>query len=131
MIANDEKLAQNVRSIAPGGIDHIVEVAFGANVERDVELLKNHGSIATYATNIEKPEIPFWPMVFKNIRVFFLGSDDFPLEAKTLAAQDLNSALQAGWSGFEIGERIPLGEIARAHELSEHPARPGRVVVVI
>jgi len=59
--------------------------------------------------------------VFKNIRVFFLGSDDFPKDAKILATQDLNRALEAGWAGFEIGERIPLSDIARAHELAEHP----------
>jgi NADPH:quinone reductase len=70
-------------------------------------------------------------MVFKNIRLFFLGSDDFPKEAKARAAHDLNAGLEAGWSGFEIGERIPLADIARAHELAEHPVRPGRVVVVL
>ena len=37
----------------------------------------------------------------------------------------LNAALEAGWPGFQIGERIPLEEIARAHELVEHPVRPG------
>ena len=88
------------------------------------------GSIATYATNVEKPNIPFWPMVFKNIRLFFLGSDDFPRSTKALAAQDLNAALEAGWPGFEIAERVPLSEIARAHELSEHPVQRGRVVVI-
>lgn len=31
----------------------------------------------------------------------------------------------------QIGERIPLSEIAHAQELVEHPAGPGRVVVVI
>jgi len=70
-------------------------------------------------------------MVFKNIRVFFLGSDDFPVDAKIAAARDLNAALEAGWSGFIIAERIPLSEIARAHELAEHPVRPGRVVVTL
>ena len=48
-----------------------------------------------------------------------------------LAAQDLKSALEAGWSGFEIAERIPLSEIARAHELVEHPVQRGRVVVIL
>jgi NADPH2:quinone reductase len=119
------------RALAPEGIDHIVEVAFGANVEADVELLKMGGSIATYATNIETPKIPFWQMVFKNIRLFFLGSDDFPKDAKIAAGRDLNGALVAGWSGFEIAERVPLAEIARAHELVEHPMRPGRVVVTL
>jgi hypothetical protein len=47
-----------------------------------------------------------------------------------LAAKDLNAALEAGWSGFEIAERIPLPEIARTHEVSEHPVRRSRVVVI-
>jgi len=131
VLRNDQEMTARVRALAPEGIDHIVEVAFGANVEADVELLKMGGSIATYATNIETPKIPFWQMVFKNIRLFFLGSDDFPTEAKMSAARDLNGALESGWSGFEISERVPLEEIARAHELAEHPIRPGRVIVTL
>jgi NADPH2:quinone reductase len=128
---NDAELPAHVRAIAPEGIDHIVEVAFGANIEHDLGLLRMGGSIATYATNAATPTIPFWKMVFKNIQLFFLGSDDFPLEVKAAAARDINAALEAGWSGFAIGERIPLLEIARAHELAEHPERPGRVVITV
>lgn len=131
VVLSDRELVARVRSLAPDGIDHIVEVAFGANIENDIELLKMGGSIATYATDNATPKIPFWQMVFKNIRVFFLGSDDFPRDAKMLAAQDLNRALEAGWAGFEIGERIPLSDIVRAHELAERPVRRGRVVVTL
>jgi NADPH2:quinone reductase len=130
VVLNDEQLIVKVRALAPDGVDHIIEVAFGANLEADLELLKLNGSIAAYATDRENPQIPFWPMVFKDIRLFFLGSDDFPREAKALAAKDLNAALEAGWSGFNIAERIPLSEIARAHQLVEHPTRRGRVVVI-
>ena len=70
-------------------------------------------------------------MVFKNIRLFFLGSDDFPKEAKIQAARDLNAALEAGWTGFEIGERFPLEEIAQAHDRVDPPAHRGRVVLVL
>ena len=131
VLLSDKELTPRVRALTPDGVDHIVEVAFGANVEADVELLKQGGSIASYATDNASPKIPFWQMVFKNIRVFFLGSDDFPKEAKLQAACDLSAALEAGWQGFEIGERIPLADIARAHELAEHPVRRGRVVIVI
>ena len=131
VVLNDRDLIARVKAAVPQGIDHIVEVAFAANILSDLELLKQSGSIASYATDNATPTIPFWPMVFKNIRVFFLGSDDFPSEAKISATRDLNGALEAGWSGFEIGERIPLPEIARAHELAEHPVRPGRVVVTL
>jgi NADPH:quinone reductase len=131
VFANDQHLADRVKALAPEGVDHIVEVAFAANIDADVQLLKSGGSIATYATNIEAPKIPFWQMVFKNIRLFFLGSDDFPRDAKISAAADLNGALAAGWSGFAISERLPLAEIARAHELVERPIGPGRVVVTL
>jgi NADPH:quinone reductase len=130
VVRNDEKLTAGVKALAPQGVDHIIEVAFGANIEVDLELLNMGGSIATYATDRETPKIPFWPMVFKNTRLFFLGSDDFPRDAKVLAAKDLNAALEDGWSGFDIAERIPLPEIARAHQLAEHPVRRGRVVVI-
>jgi NADPH:quinone reductase len=126
---NAQDFLARAKALAPDGIDHIIEVAFAANIEADVELLRMGGSISTYATNNATPTIPFWQMVFKNIRLFFLGSDDFPLEAKLDAARDINAALEAGWSGFEIADRIPLAEIARAHELVEHPTRPGRIVL--
>lgn len=131
VLLNDADLVANVRAIVPDGLDHVVEVAFAANIERDVELLKLGGSLATYATNDAKAGIPFWPMVFKNIQVNFLGSDDFPIAAKLAAAKDINGALMAGWSGFTISERLPLEEIARAHELVDHPVRPGRVVLLV
>jgi NADPH2:quinone reductase len=131
VVLSDNDMVARVRAVAPEGIDHIVEVAFGANIEADVELLKPGGSIASYATDNAAPKIPFWLMVFKNIRVFFLGSDDFPKEAKMQAARDLNAALEAGWPGSEIGEAIPLADIARAHELVQHPVRRGRIVVTL
>jgi NADPH2:quinone reductase len=131
VVRNDHELTSRLKALAPEGIDHVVEVAFGANIAADVDLLKMGGSIATYATNVAAPAIPFWLMVFKNIRLFFLGSDDFPKDAKVAAARDLSAALEAGWPGFEIAERIPLVEIARAHELVEHPARRGRVVLTV
>jgi NADPH2:quinone reductase len=67
VVRHDESLIASVKAIAPKGVDHIVEVAFGANIEGDLELLNNGGSIATYATDHESPKIPFWPMVFKNV----------------------------------------------------------------
>jgi NADPH2:quinone reductase len=131
VIVSSSDLVSRVKALAPDDVDHIVEVAFGANIDADVELLKNDGSVAAYATDKATPTIPFWQMVFKNIRLYLLGSDDFPRAAKMQAARDINSALEAGWTGFEISKRIPLAEIALAHELVDHPTRRGRVVVIL
>jgi NADPH2:quinone reductase len=131
VVLNDSEFVRHVKSIAPEGVDHVVEVAFAANINKDLEILKQGGSIATYATDNATAPIPFWQLVFQNTRVYFLGSDDFPKETKIAATRDLNSALEEGWSGFAIAERVPLTDIARAHELVEHPTRPGRVIVTI
>jgi NADPH2:quinone reductase len=125
------ELIESVHAVAPHGVDHIVEVAFGANITTDMEILGIRGSVATYASDAESPNIPFWPLLFKNIRVDFLGSDDFTTADKADAARAINEALIAGWRGFEIIERLPLEEIATAHERLEASGSRGRVVVSI
>src|SRR6516225_2444848 len=50
-LLNDQGLVAGVKALAPDGIDHIVEVAFGANIDADVEMLKMGGSIGAYATD--------------------------------------------------------------------------------
>lgn len=123
-----DEIIESVRAHASDGVDHIVEVAFGANVSVDERLLTLGGSIAAYATGDPTPAIPFWLLVFKNVRLFFLGSDDFPVEAKQAAARALNEALAGGWPGFAV-QRFPLEEIAETHEAVEQGMVSGRVVL--
>lgn len=127
----DANLVQRIRALAPDGVHHIVEVAFAANIEADVEVLAQGGSIATYATNAPRAEIPIWQLVFVNARIFFVGSDDVPGDAKINATRAINQALETGWPGLDIAEIVLWEQIARAHELVEHPVKPGRVIVAV
>ena len=130
VLLTGEKLSERIQASAPDGVHHIVEVAFGANIKTDTEVLAQGGSIATYATNIPMAETPVWQLVFVNARLYFVGSDDVPGEAKIRATHDINKALEAGWRGLDIAEIVPLDQIARAHELVEHPVKPGRIIVM-
>jgi hypothetical protein len=60
-----------------------------------------------------------------NAKLFFVGSDDVPADAKIEATRAINQALEGGWQGVDIAEIIPLDQIARAHELVEHPVKAG------
>ena len=66
VLLTGENLAQRIRALAPDGVNHVVEVAFGANIKTDTEVLAQDGSIATYATNTPTPETPVWQLVFVN-----------------------------------------------------------------
>src|SRR4051812_46077672 len=106
-------------------------MVIGANIETDLELLALRGSIATFATDTASPQIPFWPLLFKNTRADFLGSDDFPDQDKAEAAVAVNDALIGGWGGFDIAELFRLSEIATAHERREQPRGHGRIIVTL
>jgi len=123
------QIVESVLALSSDGVDHVVEVAFQANVAVDEQVLKLGGSIASYATNRTNPEIPFWNLVFKNARLYFLGSDDFPVEAKRRAAADLSEMLAHGWAGYPVGSVLPLDEIATAQELVEQGGQGGRVLL--
>lgn len=129
--ASADEVTARILAHAPDGVDHVVEVAFDANVALDETVLKPGGSIAAYATLAPEPVLPFWPLVFKNVRIDFLGSDDFPVEAKRNAARDLNAALASGWAGPRIGARHALDEIAAAHIAVERHSASGRVVLLV
>ena len=112
-----------IRANAPEGVDRIIEVAFSDNADLDAAVAANDAVIAAYATRHARPEIPFWPMLFANITIRLLGSDDFPAAAKHQAAADLTTAARQGALSIPIGDPLPLEQIAKAHDRVDAGAR--------
>jgi NADPH:quinone reductase len=122
--------AAAIRAVAPQGVHRIVEVALSDNADLDAAIVANDAVIAAYATRADRPELPFWPMLFDNVTIRLLGSDDFSAEAKKDAAQDLVTAATAGALGIEVGQQYPLEQIAQAHDRVDAGGR-GRILVTI
>ena len=121
--------AAAIREAAGGGVDRIIEVAFSENIDLDAAVVKNNAIIAAYATRNDRPDFPFWPMLFDNITIRLLGSDDFPVSAKHQAAQDLTMAAEQGAISIPIGRPLPLAETAMAHDRVDAGTR-SRVLVI-
>jgi NADPH2:quinone reductase len=128
---SEQDIVAALRQVAVRGVDHIVDVAFDANVSIDIQVLSSGGSIGAYATGRSTPSIPFWPLVFQNTRAYFLGSDDFSSEVKAAAARHINALFGSGWPGFSVDRAFTLAEIAEAHVQVEASRRRGRVVVLV
>jgi len=119
-----------IRAHAPDGVDRIVEVAFSDNVDLDAAVAKNHAVIAAYASRRDRPDFPFWPMLFDNLTIRLLGSDDFPAASKRQAAVDLTTAARDGALSLAIGEPLPFDLAAEAHDRVDAGSR-SRVLLTV
>jgi NADPH2:quinone reductase len=120
-----------IRRLAPGGADRIVEVALSANADLDAAVVRNGAVLAAYASPKDRPELPFWPLLFSNVIIRLLGSDDFPQDAKDAAARDLTAAAVQSALTVPVADVIPLVDIAAAHELIESGKAQGRVLLSV
>jgi NADPH2:quinone reductase len=119
-----------IRALAPDGVDRIIEVAFSDNADLDAAVAAPGAVIAAYATRAARPDIPFWPMLFANLTIRLLGSDDFPVAAKHQAAAELTAAALDGALTIPIAQPLPLQRIADAHDRVDAGSRQ-RVLLAI
>jgi NADPH2:quinone reductase len=122
--------AAAIREHAPAGVDRIVEVALSDNGELDASVVANDAVIATYFSRSDRIDLPFSPLLFANVTLRLLGSDDFSFQAKQQAAHDLTAAAAAGALSVRVGAVFPLTEIAAAHDRVD-AGGGGRVLVRI
>jgi NADPH2:quinone reductase len=132
----DADAAQQIRGLAPAGVDVVVEVAAGANAELDLSVLKLRGTIAIYAND---GDVPFAPPIragmglnarYQLVLLYTVGWDRI-----AHAAADLNLAIDDG--AFRVGEpaglpihRFALEDLPAAHEAVERGA-VGKVLVTV
>ena len=128
--ADDPELSAAIRAVAPAGVNRIAEVDLADHADLDAEVIAIGGVISSYYSSEDRPTLPYWKLGFADTTLRLLGSDDFPPEVKAHAARELTAALVEGTLRSVIAERVPLAEIARAHELVEQGVA-GRVIVTI
>jgi NADPH2:quinone reductase len=130
----DADAADQIAALAPGGVDHIVEVSIAQNADLDGQVIANHGSIAYYATEGGGvATIPVWPTFAKNVRIQGLLLYTVGDAALSAAAEDITLALRDG--ALPVGEQaglpltwFPLEQTAAAHDAVENGA-VGKVLI--
>lgn len=128
----NEDVVSRIMEITDGeGVDRIVEVAFGANLAASLEVLKENGAIAAYASDVmHEPTVPFYQLMYKNITVHHVLVFGMPEEAKQAAIRDITSSLERGTLTAHLGQHFTLEEIAAAHEAVERGSL-GKVILEI
>lgn len=126
----NQNVTEGIDTITEGaGVDRIVEVEFGGNIETSIAVLKINGVIATYASDANKePVIPFYQLIYKNIVVRHELVFIMPEEAKDHALADITSWLRADQLIHHISNTFALEDTVQAHEAVEAGAF-GKVLI--
>ncbi len=116
-----ESVTDRVMEITEGaGVDRVVEVEFGGNLETAIAVLKVNGVIATYASDaVKEPTVPFYQLVYKNITVRHELVFMMPEEAKIQGVRDITDWMTADTLIHQPGPSFALEDCARAHEAVE------------
>jgi NADPH:quinone reductase len=128
-----EDVVRRVLDLTDGqGVDRIVEVDLGANLEQDTALIKPNGVIASYSSTARpEPVLPYYPLAYKGVTLRLVQAYILPEPARARALADIGDGLRDGRLQHRIAAVFPLEETAAAHELQESGEAIGNVVVTI
>jgi NADPH2:quinone reductase len=124
--------AAQLREATQGqGVDRIIELDIAANAALDVDALRPGGDLVVYGSGATPFELPFFPLIAKNLNLrFFIVYHLAPADRQRCEAA-LTGWLQRGALQHNIAQRLPLAQIAEAHDAVAQGRVAGNLVVAI
>jgi NADPH:quinone reductase len=123
--------ADQIRSFAgAAGVDDVVEVALGANLQLDLAVIAPGARIVCYAAEPADPALPVRACMNANVVMRFVLLYGVAADALGQAARDISAALADGALTELPVTLFPLDEIAAAQDAVEAGA-VGKVLVVM
>jgi NADPH2:quinone reductase len=127
-----EDVAARVMDATGGvGADRIVEVDVAANAAIDSACVRRDGQWVVYGSGQGRFELEFFPLIAKNVELKFFIVYNLDPEQRARAINTLNRLLAKGVVQHNIAQRLPLAEIARAHDMVGEGSAGGNVVLKI
>jgi NADPH:quinone reductase len=111
------------------GVDHVVEVALGANLQLDLAVARPGARIVTYAAEAADPGLPVRACMTANVVLRFVLLYGVPPEALGQAALDITAALADGALTELPVTKFPLDQVAAAQDAVQGGA-VGKVLVI-
>ena len=111
----DADAVDQIRAAAPEGVDRIIELALGTNLDLDVAVLAPHGVVVTYgAEPTGDPTIPVRRLMTDNVTLRFALVYNYTAAQIDDAVTEISAALEAGSLTPLPALRFPLERTAEA-----------------
>ncbi|TFZ05476.1 NADPH:quinone reductase [Ramlibacter henchirensis] len=127
-----EPLAERVLDLTKGmGVDRVIELDFAANSAADLQMVRTGGECVVYGSGSSTLELPFFPLISRNIQLKFFIVYNLARHDRERAVATLTRMLQRGVLKHNVAARLPLADIATAHEMVEGGRAVGNVVLKV
>jgi NADPH2:quinone reductase len=112
----EDVVAKTLAFTGQRGVDRVVDVDFGGNIETTLKLIGMNSTIAVYATNGNRtPVVPMRELMEKCIALRALVLFALPPPLLAAAQTDITKWLAAGPRIHNIAARFALSDTAQAH----------------
>ena len=127
----DENVAEVIQDFTNGvGVDRILEVEFGGNLEISKQIIKPNGTIASYGSvALMEPTLPFYDLMFKGVKLNTYLIYIVPETDRNMITNGINDALNDEALNHMITESYELDDIVDAHLSMESNTVVGNIVI--
>lgn len=128
----DEDAGARVHALTEGrGVDAVVEMDFTANVKLYPACVRAGATVVVYGMGALEAAVPTFWFMRNRIRVEHLYVYEMDAPERELCHREVGAALARGALQHSVARRLPLADIARAHDLVEQGGVLGHVVLDI
>ncbi|MBC5781899.1 NADPH:quinone reductase [Ramlibacter sp. USB13] len=128
----DEDVGARVQALTGGrGVDAVVEMDFTTNVRHYPACVRSGATVVVYGLGAQEATLPTYWFMRNRIRLEHLFVYDMDADERALCHREVGALLEAGALHHTIALRLPLADIARAHDIVEQGRVLGHVVLDI
>ena len=127
-----EDLGERVKALTGGrGVDAVIEMDLTGNAPSYPAILKPHGAVVIYGMSAGEATLPSMWLMQNSITLRFFLVYELQEACRAAGIAELAELLEGGKLAHTIARRLPLGDIAEAHDIVERGEVIGNVVLDI
>jgi NADPH2:quinone reductase len=127
-----DDVAERVRMLTHSrGVDAVIEMDLNSNARLYSSILRPHATVVVYGTSASETSLPGLWLMLNSISVQFFLVYELGVADRAAGLAELARLLDEGRLSHTIGRRMPLEDIAAAHESLERGELIGNLILDI
>jgi NADPH2:quinone reductase len=132
ILYRSEDVGARVQALTGGrGVDAVVEMDFTANARLYPACVRPGGTVVVYGMGQTEAPLPTFWFMRNRITLKFVFVYEMEADERAACLRELDALLREGALQHTVAQRLPLAEIARAHDTVEAGQVIGNVVLDI